>query len=201
MLQLNQKISSVLENCVEYVNYFDIGMLIYELYKDTYVVTNIKQKSWFRFKDHIWNQTELGPYKELSTEVLTLFKQYMRSLKKSVKKNAGTIQNCEKIISMLFSTSEKEQICRECLYIFYDYTFFKKLDHSNSLVPFKNGVYNWQEKTFRDGRSNDMLSIYVNEEFVPDKCYDKLIKDFIQFRTKLINTRIQSFECGYNVKR
>lgn len=192
-----EAVAQAVEQSLEYVNNFDIAMVVFELYKSRYVVTNIKLRTWFCFKNHIWEQTEIGPYRELSSEVFHIFKRCLKSLKTSSKKNLTKIANCEKIISILLDTVQKERICHECLYVFYDHSFFRGLDLSNNLIPFQNGVYDWTTKEFRDGLSNDMVSIYVNEPFVHGKCYDKLIKDFVQFRIKLISSRAQDYDFSY----
>lgn len=180
-----------------YVNNFDIAMVVFELYKKKYVVTNIKSRTWFRFQNHIWEQTEIGPYKELSSEVLYLFKRRLKSLRVNSKKNLTKISNCEKIIATLLDTSQKEKICHECLYVFYDNSFFHSLDLSNNLIPFRNGVYDWTNKTFRDGNSSDMLSIFVNENYDSSKCYEDLVKHFVQFRIKLVSSRAQEYDFSF----
>tara|TARA_B100000401_G_C52768016_1_gene701722 strand:- start:653 stop:1228 length:576 start_codon:yes stop_codon:yes gene_type:complete len=185
------------EKSLEYVNHFDVAMVVFELYKSRYIVTNIKLKTWFCFKKHVWEQTEIGPYRELSSEVLQIFKRCLKKLKSSTKKNITKISNCEKVISILLDTIQKERICHECLYVFYDNSFFRDLDLNNNLIPFTNGIYDWTTKEFRDGVSADMLSIYISEPFVEEKCYEQLIKNFVQFRIKLVTSRRQEYDFSY----
>lgn len=195
--KLTKSVELAVVQSLESVSHFDIAMVVFELYKSSYVVTNIKSRTWFVFKEHIWEQSEIGPYRELSSEVLHIFKKYLESLKASKKRNLSKVANCEKVISMLLDTSQKERVCHECLYVFYDNGFLRCLDLSNNLIPFKNGVYDWGDKSFRDGRSSDMLSIYVHESFEEGKCYDELIKHFVQFRMKLNSSRAQEYDYSY----
>ena len=97
---------------------------------------------------------------------------------------------------MLGNPIEKEHICQECLYIFYDNNFIKKLDSNSKLIPFKNGVLCLDSNAFRDGHFTDFLSIYINDEYklpnstIDSKNLDKLIKDFVIFRQKHIRKRL-----------
>ena len=195
--KLTKSVELAVVQSLESVSHFDIAMVVFELYKSSYVVTNIKMRTWFVFNEHIWQQSEIGPYRELSSEVLNIFRKYLESLKATKKRHLVKIANCEKVISMLLDTSQKERVCHECLYVFYDNGFLRCLDLSNNLIPFKNGVYDWGDKSFRDGRSSDMLSIYVNESFEEGKCYDELIKHFVQFRMKLNSSRAQEYDYSY----
>lgn len=187
-------LDACIQSCLQYANYFDVALVLYQLYKDTYVVTNIKKKTWFSFNKNVWEEREIGPYTELSTDVLSIFKDQIKTLKKNKRKEH--VVNCEKIIQMLGNPSEKEHICQECLYIFYDNNFIKKLDSNSKLIPFKNGVLCLGSEEFRDGHLTDFLSIYINDDYkFPDsttdsKKLDKLIKDFVIFRQKLIRKRL-----------
>ncbi len=198
--KLKDSVEAAVIQSLESVSHFDVAMVAFELYKSSYVVTNIKSRTWFVFKEHIWEQSEIGPYRELSSEVLHIFKKYLKSLKSSKQKHLTKISNCEKVICMLMDTVQKERVCHECLYVFYDNGFLRCLDLSNNLIPFQNGVYNWIDRSFRDGLSSDMLSIYVNEPFEEGKCYDELIKEFVKFRMKLVNSRTQDYDYSYRFK-
>lgn len=195
------KLDACIQSCLQYANYFDVALILHELYKETYVVTNIKKKTWFSFHKNVWEEREIGPYTELSTTVLTIFKDQMKSLKKNKRKDH--IINCDKIIQMLGNPIEKEHICQECLYIFYDSNFIKKLDSNSKLIPFMNGVLCLDTNSFRDGSSIDFLSIYINDDYIvpqsttESRNLDKLIKDFVIFRQKHIRKRLDDINQIY----
>lgn len=194
-------VEECIQSCLQYANYFDVALILHQLYKGTYVVTNIKKKTWFSFHDNVWEEREIGPYTELSTTVLTIFKDKIKSLKKSRRKDH--ILNCEKIIQMLGNPTEKEYICQECLYIFYDSNFIKTLDSNSKLIPFKNGVLSLDSNSFRVGNSTDFLSIYINDNYTQPissaeaRNMDKLIKDFVIFRQKHIRKRLDDMNQIY----
>lgn len=179
---------------IENVNCFDIGMVLYALYKNVFVVTSIKNKIWFQFKDHKWIKTDCGPYKELSTRVVTLYRDALRKLNRMKHKDESKIVGCEKIICMLHDINVKERICRECLYIFFDDSFVTKLDQKPHLIPFANGVYDYKSNSFRDGKYDDYLSIYINDQFEDiEGTIDKLINEFNEFRSNVVIKRKSGF--------
>ena len=199
----NVKVKSCVDSCLEYANYFDVALLLYELYSNTYVVTNIKKKTWFAFKNHLWSETEIGPYTELSTHVLDIFKERFKEMKKKKQHKKDRVLNCEKIIQMLGDPIQKENICRECLYIFYDNTFLIKLDSNPQYLPFRNGILNISSNEFRRGLRTDYMSIYINDDYAPaesvtaKKKQDKLIRDFLDFRQKLMRKRLNDLDPVY----
>ena len=201
----NPNVESCIESCFEFVNYFDVALLLFELYKHTYVVTNIRKKTWFAFKNHIWSEREIGPYTELSTHVLNIFKDRFRKMKKAKNKKdrKDRLLNCEKIIQMLGDPVEKENICRECLYVFYDNAFLIRLDSNAHLIPFRNGVLDIRDDSFRDGMRTDYVSIYINDIYIPTesstdtKKQSKLIRDFVEFRQKHVRRRSNETEPVY----
>lgn len=198
---------SYIEKSIDTGSYFDIAMILHHLYKDKYVVTSIKNKVWFTYKEHKWVKTEMGPYKELSTYVVKLFIEYRKSLniQKKKKKNqhkrlCEKISKCENIILLLQECAFKEKICKECLYIFYDDQFINKLDEATYLIPFKNGVYDMRQGKLRNGIYDDYLSIYINLHFSIDDDNDLLIRDFLLFRNDMISKRCRNLYKMYKLK-
>ena len=195
---------------------YDIALIVQYLYKDIYVVGRLKTKAWFKFENHKWKQTELGPYYELSTEVLELYDILMKYLlQKNLpiyilqdildtddinKDNKDGIYeklqlNCEIITKKLRNVNFKEQVCKECLYIFYDPSFLQKLDDKRNLIGFKNGVYDKDIKELREGKPYDFILLQIDKEFTPPfdenslKVLDDLIERFETFRLNLLKKR------------
>lgn len=205
-MNVDDEITPLIEKCIDTGSYFDIAIVLHQLYKDQYVVTSIKNKIWFVYKEHKWAKTELGPYKELSTHIVHLFNEYRKSLlhkqkKQRSKRLADKLIKCEDIIMILKESSCKEKICKECLYLFYDDQFINKLDENSNLVPFKNGVFDIRVGKLREGLFSDYLSIYINRHFSPDDLEnDKLIKDFQLFRNEMISKRYRNLYKMYKLK-
>lgn len=193
------ELRNAIDKSIENVNYFDLGMVLYVMYRHEYVVTSIRYKIWFHFKDHKWKKTEFGPYKELSTEMITKYKKELHELNKTHRKNKDKIINCERVIALLTDTTSKEKICKECLYIFFDDYFMTKLDRNVHLIPFTNGIYDTKLSSFRNGKFDDYLSIYINDQFKHiDEDTTNVIKNFNIFRNIIVSKRKNEFQFSSN---
>jgi len=175
---------------------YDIAKLVHFLYKDHYRVARLKSKLWFVFDGLKWKPSELGPYYELSTNVVRIYQQFVmeeldkkkvledqiessnneltteddiQHYKHSLKTTDRIITNMEKIISKLKSVNTKESICKECLYLFYDPDFLFKLDMNKNLICFLNGILDLSQNKLRDGMFSDNISIVINVNFIPPK--------------------------------
>ena len=185
MIIEDKKLLTLIENGVNELNSYDIAKIVYYLYKDDYVCGKLKNKLWYHYEDHKWKQTELGPYKELSTNIVQLFEKYKSDIddeKINDKVNA--------IIFKLKNVSFKESVCRECTYLFYDPDFIMNLDRNINLICFNNGVWDIRNKTFRNGIKNDKISLSIGKNYDDsDEKMDAIINQFIQFRKKILEKR------------
>ena len=75
---------------------YDVAKVVHYLYKDKYVCGKLKSKLWFHFQNHKWKETELGPYKEISTNVLNLFEEYKNKF--DIESDKAIIEKPENII-------------------------------------------------------------------------------------------------------
>ena len=181
----NDKLTILLESCLSNYSY-DIAKLVYFLYKDEYVCGKLKNKLWFHFKDHKWKITELGPYNEISNNVVNLFEKY----KLNSNHDEEIIGKIDNLIIKLKNVSFKETICRECIYLFYDPDFIKKLDIKINLVCFRNGIWDIQNKILRNGLKNDYISLSIDADYNGEKNdIDYIINQFIEFRKKIVLKR------------
>tara|TARA_B110000259_G_C13894501_1_gene354315 strand:- start:230 stop:832 length:603 start_codon:yes stop_codon:yes gene_type:complete len=181
----NDKLTILLESCLSNYSY-DIAKLVYFLYKDEYVCGKLKNKLWFHFKDHKWKITELGPYNEISNNVVNLFEKY----KLNSNHDEEIIGKIDNLIIKLKNVSFKETICRECIYLFYDPDFIKKLDIKINLVCFRNGIWDIQNKILRNGLKNDYISLSIDADYNGENNdIDYIINQFIEFRKKIVLKR------------
>lgn len=175
---------------------YDMAQVVYFLYKDVYKVARLKSKIWYVFDGLKWKPSELGPYYELSTNVVKIYQEFIMEeiekknslmdqiegmaneltteedamhYKHSLKTTERIITNFEKIILKLKSVNTKESICKECLYLFYDPEFLSKLDTNKTLICFKNGILDLNQNLLRGGMFSDNISIVINANFIPPK--------------------------------
>lgn len=194
------KLATLIEDALSCTDY-DIAKLMHYLVSHKYVSVKLKLKLWYSFDGKLWRQSEMGPYNEISTTVLQEVQNYKESIEKrlsgglmithhEVSNLKCTLERIEKLVSLTKSVKEKESVLKECLYVFYDSDFFKKLDKDKHLICFENGVYDLLQKTLRDPVREDYISLYIEENFdeEDEKIYEKMAK-FSAFRDIVVSKR------------
>ena len=157
----------------------DIAHVLYELYKDSYVCISIKGDIWYHFKDHRWKEDERGTSlrKHISDELRDIYKTLLESKKKiygslpdeEKEKIVPQLSKLQDIIKKLGQSNEKDHIMKEAKEKFYDegHVFVNKLDTNPWILCFTNGVIDFQENVFRNGRPDDYVSKCTNNKYVP----------------------------------
>jgi len=178
---------------------YDIATVLFHMFKDEYVCSNIKQNTWYRFKNHRWVEDKTGTTlrKAISTELRDLYHGKANLI---LQKASGTDLEDEKtkimrnraskvleICQRLGRTNEKKNIMSEAKDLFYDPDFLQKVDMNPYLLCFNNGVVDFKEKTFRRGYPEDFLSKCTNIDYVvnTDPKYKKIVDEILDFMYKL----------------
>ena len=163
---------------------FDIAMVLYQIFKDKYVCTNVTKNIWYEFKNHKWQECDAGTSLRLaiSQDMYQIYsKKTQESLQKMVdsedkdtqKKYQIRTATLTDIALNLKKTTDKNNIMREAREIFKDDQFHKKLDANTNLLCFNNGVFDFEQNIFREGRPEDYISMSTNIDYKP---YDKISK-------------------------
>jgi phage/plasmid-associated DNA primase len=185
---------------------YEIAKIVYYLYQNDYVCGKLKNKLWFKFSNNKWKTTELGPYNELSNNIVVLYDNYRNKIISN--NNLDNMNECDKelynktiisidnIILKLKNVSFKETICKECLYLFYDPDFITKLDRKIHLICFKNGIWDITNKILRNGLKEDFISLSIDINYNVDEMdnIEYIINQFIQFRKKILDKRAPTHE-------
>jgi len=77
IVQIESTVSDFVNNTIRNPGSHVIAQLVFYLYKHKYKVGRLKSKDWYMFNDLFWKQTEIGPYYELSTDVLNIYEYYL----------------------------------------------------------------------------------------------------------------------------
>ena len=80
-----------------------------------------------------------------------------------------------KLQARLKQTSDKDKIMKEAKELFYEDSFIEKQDSKPYLLGFNNGVYDFEEGSFRDGRPDDYIVKCTNYDYVPEYKLDKTV--------------------------
>ena len=70
------------------------------------------------------------------------------------------------ICERLSSTNDKKNIMTESKELFYDGTFYEKLDTNPYLICFNNGIIDFKTREFRKGQPEDNISMCTNIDYI-----------------------------------
>ena len=181
----------------------DIANVLYEFYKDQYVCTSIRGDNWYNFNEHRWKTDERGTSlrQHISGELRTVYirlasEKKQKSLAASEEEKEKMIPLINKILEVikkLGQTTEKDHIMKEAKEKFYDKggVFINKLDTNPYILCFTNGVIDFKEKVFRDGRPEDCVSKCTNLKYValnesnPTVSQKRIMDEIYDFMHKL----------------
>ena len=148
----------------------DLATVLYTIFKDRFVCVSVKDNMWYEFEKNRWVECDQGNslraliskdmhdiYTKKHRDIMDMTSgldptsdQYTNARKKS--------RRIVDICTKLKTTSFKNNIMREVREQFYDKDFIDKIDTRPELLCFKNGVIDFNTKTFRRGQPDDNLS-------------------------------------------
>lgn len=183
----------------------DIAFILKQMYKDEFMCASVRYDKWFRFARHRWTEDECGTTlrKHISEELRDMFRkksdnyiiknittqQAAQQKETDVKTTEERTSKIMEIVVKLSQTSHKDHILKEARELFYDneIKFLDLLDSNPYLMCFKNGVWDFKEKVFRQGRAEDYISKCTNIDYKKlDRVRDaKIIADIEDFMAKL----------------
>jgi P4 family phage/plasmid primase-like protien len=169
----------------------DVARSFYHINKGKFKCANIRQSTWYEFKDHRW-----CPLDSANTIQLMLNDDYPKKYKKvadyfyyrcqqlegdekklfEIKREAA-LKTAEKLTTNKF----KKDVIDELKHRFYDKEFYEKLDENKDLICFVNGIYDLKNDFFRDGYPEDYISLCTNieyDEYDKDNEFVKQVEDF-----------------------
>ena len=167
----------------------DLAILTHHLFKELFACVGIKSQKWYRFQNHRWVEDDNGTSlrRNLSDKINHLFTA--RSLEEKVKAAEDDVNEAEKakhidnsaefvrIAIKLKMAAQKNNIMKECSERFWDEELEEKLDSNQYLLGFKNGVYDFKQKKFRDGMAEDYISLSTGTSYKPyDSSDEKQVK-------------------------
>ena len=174
---------------------FDIARAAVTFFDGAIVYSNNSVWWWFSAVEHRWKRDKEGHHisKELSTTVAELYKtrgfywKKQASLDSLDKDNLDKFESYSKtafaIVNNLATTTEKNHFIKECSALLHNDKFEEELlNESAHLLGFTNGVYDFKEKVFRNGRPEDYISFSTNIKYVPynpDSVEAQILKDFL----------------------
>ena len=167
----NRTINNFIEETLKRPNEYDFAYVLSQMFKDRYVCTGIKSRTWYMFKNHRWILDEGNTLRQLiSKDMHDLYQSKMLEVseemeKLDAKENEDDYKNCKKKlndisqISIKFKkTTDKNNIMVEAAEIFWDGEFIKNMDANRYLVCFTNCVVDIKNKVVRPGYPSDYIT-------------------------------------------
>ena len=180
----------------------DITEVLYQMCKDRFVCTSIKNNEWYYYFKNRWVKNENGTslrnsisdmrelYNKKSRERLNeldLSTKEQNNDDKGENKKKSRLQKILGIVEKLSSVSYRNNIMTEARHRFFDQSFMEKLDQNAYLLCFNNGVFDFKEKRFRKGLPEDCISLCTGIDYVEvdEKRDAKIIAEIKDFMHKL----------------
>lgn len=159
---------------------YDIAKLLCQFKKDQYVCSSIDGNTWYHFTNHRWVQIEAGTSLRMtiSTEMRALYAKKAEQINEALaeieseddpkaKYLDARLQKVLDIYARLGRTNDKKNIMQESKDLFYDKEFNNTIDTNQHLLCCNNGIWDFKEKVFRDGKPEDYISMSTNLDYIP----------------------------------
>ena len=179
----------------------DIAKALYEIYGSEFKCGSTIHKTWYRYRNHVWQSMEDGVYlrEKISDEIVYEYEKIGKDLvtKLGNANDEGEkamysvrLKQVMKLMNNLKSAPYKSNVMKEAREVFYDEDFNRKLDANPWLIAFKNGVYDLKQNVFRDGRPDDYISISMGVDYNKDLTEDhQSVLDVHEFLEKIFPDR------------
>lgn len=188
----------------------DLALTLYQLFTDNYVCTSFTNNIWYKFEKHRWRKIDAGTQlrMEISNTLHLKYNICMNQLKQKLehiierdnpgdKYDKDCLQKKMKkllaICTKCKQTSDKKNIMTESKELFFDKTesFIRNLDSNPYLLCFSNGVIDFKERVFREGRPDDYLTKCTNIKYVPinEERDGAIMQEIRQFMRELFPDR------------
>jgi len=179
----------------------DIARVLYSLYKDRFVCSNVKGSEWYEFVKNRWRKIDSGTTlrKAISGELRDLYNSKGAGAMNVMLTNGEQKENDDGdflkkrsaivigISKRLSNSNDKDRIMKEAKELFHDDEFLYKLNTNVYLLCFKNGVIDFKEKIFRKGYPEDNISMCTNIDYIPldPQKHQKTMDEINDFMDKL----------------
>jgi P4 family phage/plasmid primase-like protien len=185
----------------------DMAHVFKHMYKDKYVFIPSKngRGTWMFFKTQMWIEDKMvSILLKMSKEVHAVFSKWREKCQEeyhhcSQNDDSDKIEYLKKKIKVisdlmgrLKTATNKKNYLIEASQLFYDNEFMSKVNANRDLICFKNGVMDFKNKVFRDGRPDDYITKCTNIDYLPyDVHKDK--PEFKEIETQIYTMMKQIF--------
>jgi hypothetical protein len=137
---------------------YDYAKEIYSLLKFDYVCSSMKYDNWYKWDVHRWKQISPDIAKNALLSLPTINIPAIPDLYNEGDKGDQDDHGDN-------GNRLRERIFKECNSLFYNEKFINSLDADRYLLGFENGIYDFREKRFREGRPEDYVSLSTGFDY------------------------------------
>ena len=195
----NNSINTFIEESLNSATDFDFAQVLYHMFRDKYVCSNIQNKTWFIFRNHRWEPDKgLTLRMAISKDMFNFYFMKMEEISSEIQHTEDEekkdylrkkVAQISKISEKLKKTNDKNNIMSEAMELFYDKDFIKCMDTNKYLMCFNNGVVDFKNKIFRDGYPQDYITKTTGIRYEPynpeDSKQSEISSEIISFMEKL----------------
>ena len=189
-----------IENTVYETNDYNFAVLLQVLLNNTVVCASIRNKTWFVIKknEHVWRETDTGHVisNVISTDMYNLYCDKILPLVQEIKtitsedpdweRKSQAITTLKGINNRLKDTAKKDRIKKEVADLLFDEEFYKNLDNDPYKLGCKNGIIDFESKSFRQGYAKDYISKSTGLNYItPDKWDREIVSEIETFMSQL----------------
>ena len=175
---------------------YDLALLLFTAFRDHFVCTSIKNKTWFAFEHHRWVETDTGSNlrKQLSEGIYQMFlNKLMEAMadtpeeKQAQEAQKKRVQKISNIMIDLKNHTKKTNIMKEAADHFYMKGFYEKLDSKPYIIGCRNGVIDFKDPDFfRIGKPDDFVSKSTRLDYAPlAEEHDEIVAEINTFFEQL----------------
>ena len=192
-------------------SHFKIAKVIYNIYKDSFRIDDIKNPDWYEFDGIRWSKThimniliseevqkyyngiKISDSGSLKNNDLDSFIEGQLQANDQVKDQAKVESNMrnsmvDNIINKLENVTFKKSVMTEMHHLFksLEPKFVSKLDSNAYLLGFKNGIYDLEKMSFRNGNSKDYLTLSTGYDYIEYDSECEEVKEIYKFLSEII---------------
>lgn len=177
----------------------DIAYRMFNMYRNEYVCATGDERGWYKYENHHWKPIKNGIDLRLkiNSDIVSIYEEQLVQLKQDLASAEGWqkkmyeegVKSLGCLIKNLKSTPFKCNVMKECIDLFYQEDFLKKLDANRYLFGFQNGVYDLRTNTLRDGIPEDYISTQSPLSYVEFNPIDRRVVEVYDCLQKVFPDR------------
>lgn len=195
---LNSSLRHFMDESIKTPTDFDIARVLYHFCKTRFICTDIKNNTWWEYRNNRWNETDSGVSLSLiiSTDLHKIYFDEMKIITTLLRDYDSNddhwkglkekLTGLTQITNRLKEMNKKDKLMKASKELFYDKDFYNKIDENPKLLGVKNGIIDFNENVFREGKSTDYVTKNTKINYVPvDQINPNTIQNIKTFMTLL----------------